>query len=243
MSVKAGRGWPREIGRRCSLDKSTVTGLLGKMERQGLAVNSFGIALMTKSALGTSQISSIPYVLSLRFEHVSFGTATFRMNMVFVVLELLLLRKDFHPVQFLQTPLTLIFSVAIGVSMAALRWYTPESLLLKTAGLLLGCVILAVGLAIELAPNVIVVPGEGIVRAIAQVRGREFGCVRVYFDLTLVLVALALSFLFFHGLRAGTVVSALLVGRIVTFTNRHVPLIRCVQKWAEPEANTLKEPK
>ncbi|MCB7514209.1 DUF6198 family protein [bacterium 210917-SL.2.15] len=178
------------------MDKSTVTGLLGKMERQGLAVNSFGIALMTKSALRTSQISSIPYVLSLRFEHVSFGTATFRMNMVFVVLELLLLRKHFHPVQFLQTPLTLIFSVAIGVSMAALRWYTPESLLLKTAGLLLGCVILAVGLAIELAPNVIVVPGEGIVRAIAQVRGREFGCVKVYFDLTLVLVALALSFLF-----------------------------------------------
>ena len=127
--------------------------------------------------------------------------------------------------------------------MAALRWYTPESLLLKTAGLLLGCVILAVGLAIELAPNVIVVPSEGIVRAIAQVRGREFGCVKVYFDLTLVLVALALSFLFFHGLRAGTVVSALLVGRIVTFTNRHVPLIRCVQKWAEPEANTLKESK
>ena len=28
----------------------------------GLAVNSFGIAFITKSALGTSPISSVPYV-------------------------------------------------------------------------------------------------------------------------------------------------------------------------------------
>lgn len=212
----------------------------------GLAVNSFGIALMTKSALGTSQISSIPYVLSLRFDQLSFGTATFLMNMVFVAIELLLLKKEFHPVQFLQIPLTLIFSVVIDVSMAALWWYVPENLLMQAAGLLLGCVILAVGLAVELAPNVIVVPGEGIVRAIAQVRGQEFGHVKVYFDVTLVAIALAMSFLFFHGLRglgAGTIVSALLVGRIVSFTNRHFPPLRHVRRWAEPEPDTLAESK
>ena len=33
----------------------------------GLFINSFGIAFITKSALGTSQISSVPYVLSLYF--------------------------------------------------------------------------------------------------------------------------------------------------------------------------------
>ena len=30
----------------------------------GVAINSFGVAFITKSALGTSQISSVPYVLS-----------------------------------------------------------------------------------------------------------------------------------------------------------------------------------
>ena len=59
----------------------------------GLAINSFGIALMTKSALGTSQISSIPYVLSLRFEHLSFGMTTFLINMIFVAGEIVLLEK------------------------------------------------------------------------------------------------------------------------------------------------------
>ena len=38
----------------------------------GLAINSFGIAFITKSALGTSQISSVPYVLSLQYPQLSF---------------------------------------------------------------------------------------------------------------------------------------------------------------------------
>ena len=33
----------------------------------GLFVNSLGVALITKANLGTSPISSIPYVLSLNF--------------------------------------------------------------------------------------------------------------------------------------------------------------------------------
>lgn len=205
----------------------------------GLAINSFGIALMTKSALGTSQISSIPYVLSLRFEHLSFGMTTFLINMIFVAGEIVLLKKDFHPVQFLQIPLALVFSVIIDVSTAVLWWYAPEHLAVRLIGLLAGCLILAVGLAIELAPNVIVVPGEGIVRAISQICGLEFGRVKVRFDVTLVLIALAMSFLFFHGLRGlglGTIVSALLVGRIVTFCNRRFSLLARIRALVETDA-------
>ena len=33
----------------------------------GLYINSFGVSLITKAMLGTSPISSIPYVLSLNF--------------------------------------------------------------------------------------------------------------------------------------------------------------------------------
>ena len=39
----------------------------------GLLINSFGIARITKGALGTSPISSTPYVLSLQFPTLSFG--------------------------------------------------------------------------------------------------------------------------------------------------------------------------
>ena len=52
------------------------------------------------------------------------------------------------------------------------------------------------------------VPGEGIVQAIAVVTGRQFGNVKTAFDATLVSTALLLSLLFFHrlqGLGIGTI--------------------------------------
>ena len=194
----------------------------------GLAVNSFGIAFITKSALGTSPISSVPYVLSLAFPGITFGMFTFVLNMGFILLQLLLLRRRFPPVQLLQVAVNVVFSACIDVGMFLLSWFDPASPLLRLASLLLGCAILAAGICIEVAPDVIVVPGEGMVRTIAQVSGREFGAVKVHFDLTLVLIALALSLFFFHTLRGiglGTLVSAVLVGKFTSLFHRHVPLL------------------
>ena len=79
----------------------------------GLIINSFGVAFITKSTLGTSQISSIPYVLSLKFTNLSFGQTTFIFNMLFILIQLLILKKDFHPIQFLQVLANILFSFFI----------------------------------------------------------------------------------------------------------------------------------
>ena len=87
--------------------------------------------------------------------------------------------------------------------------------------------ILGVGVSVEVAPNVLMVPGEGAVRALSLATRRRFGSVKIAFDCSLVGVAIALSLLFFgrlNGVGAGTVVSAVLVGSVVNFSNRHIPL-------------------
>ena len=79
------------------------------------------------------------------------------------------------------------------------------------------------------------VPGEGIVQAIAAVTGWRFGNVKVGFDAALVATALVLSLLFFHrlqGLGAGTILSALAVGRFVNLYNRRLPLISRISALA-----------
>ena len=94
--------------------------------------------------------------------------------------------------------------------------------------LVLGCAVLAFGISVEVAPRVLMVPGEGIVQAIAAVTGWRFGNVKTAFDATLVSTALLLSLLFFHrlqGLGIGTIFSALAVGRFVDLYNRRLPLI------------------
>ena len=148
----------------------------------GLIINSFGVAFITKSTLGTSQISSIPYVLSLKFTNLSFGQTTFIFNMLFILIQLLILKKDFHPIQFLQVLANILFSFFIDISMLVLAWLNPQTLPLRILSLLIGCAILAIGISVEVAPDVIKVPGEGIVHAISRVSGIEFGKVKIRFD-------------------------------------------------------------
>ena len=202
----------------------------------GILINSFGIVLITKGAMGTSQISSIPYVLSLQVPSISFGMFSFIMNMVYIVLQALLLRKQFKPFQLLQIVVNVVFSASIDVFMAMLSFYAPQQLFTRVLSAVAGCIVLAFGISVEVAPDLIMVPGEGIVAAISKVSGRRFGSVKVVFDVTLILIAALLSWLFFGnivGVGVGTLLSAVSVGQFVNLINRHVPLLQHIRALAE----------
>ena len=202
----------------------------------GILINSFGIVLITKGALGTSQISSIPYVLSLQLPSISFGMFSFIMNMVYIVLQALLLRRQFKPIQLLQIVVNVVFSASIDVFMAMLSFYAPQQLFTRVLSAVAGCIVLAFGISVEVAPDLIMVPGEGIVAAISKVSGRRFGSVKVVFDVTLILIAALLSWLFFGnivGVGVGTLLSAVSVGQFVNLINRHVPLLQHILALAK----------
>lgn len=206
----------------------------------GIIINSFGIAFITKSNLGTSQISSIPYIFSLEYTDFSFGLTTFIFNIIFILIEIALLRRDFEPIQFLQIVANIIFSFFIDVSMNLLSAFEPETIIIKLILLFIGCMILAIGICIEVAPNVIVVPGEGVVRALALAIAIKkpkikFGTIKIYFDVTLIIIACILSFIFFgelNGIGLGTIVSALIVGRFINLVNRHFKFLRHIRALA-----------
>lgn len=204
----------------------------------GVAINSFGVALITKAALGTSPISSLPYVLSLQFAP-TLGEFTFVVNLLFIATQIVLLRKNFEKIQYLQVAVDLVFSAVIDASMSLLALFQPETLLLKLISLVLGCAVLGFGISVEVAPDVLLVPGEGVVRALAAASGKRFGSVKVMFDVALVATAVVLSFLFFgrlNGIGVGTVISALAVGRFVNLFNRSLPLIPYIRSFAPQRA-------
>lgn len=201
----------------------------------GVIINSFGIAFITKAALGTSPISSLPYVLSLYFPF-SLGGFTFVMNILFIAAQFALLGREIKPVQLLQIVVNVVFSSAIDISMSLLNWLNPVGLAARLASLLGGCIILAFGVALEVAPGVLVVPGEGIVNALSRRTGVRFGTMKVIFDVSLMTTAAALSFVLFgrlNGLGAGTLISALIVGRIVNFFNRYFKPLSCLRRLRE----------
>lgn len=204
----------------------------------GVIINSFGIALITKAALGTSPISSLPYVLSFEFP-ITLGGFTFIMNTFFIIGQIVLLRRNFEMIQLLQMAVNVVFSGCIDVSMSLMNWLQPAGIWSQLLLLLAGCAVLAFGISVEVAPGVLMVPGEGIVKAISTVIHKKFGSVKIIFDVSLVAIATSLSFIFFFqlkGLGLGTIISALIVGKIVNLINRYFPLISHISSLAKQEA-------
>ena len=188
----------------------------------GLFVNSLGIALTTRANLGTSPITSVPYVLSIRFP-LSLGMFTLFFSLLLIAIQLIILGKRFPKQFLLQLPVIPIFSVFIDLSMALFWFVDPQTYPAKVCSLLLGCLVLGFGVCIEVAANVVMLPGECTVKAISTRWNTNFGKTKVAVDVTMAATVAVLGLLLFHtltGVREGTFISALLVGTIARLFGR-----------------------
>jgi uncharacterized protein len=201
----------------------------------GLFFSALGIVLITKAGLGTSPISSVPYVLSFMFP-MTFGEFTFIVNMILLAGQIIILRRNFNKIQLLQIPMTIIFSFFIDMIMFLLAVIHPSFYPLKIVALFSGTIALGIGIALQVRANVVMLSGEGLVCAIAYATAKEFGHVKTVFDISLVCLAIIMSLFTFSkvlGLREGTVLSALIVGSISRFFISRFGFLE--KFWIKPE--------
>jgi len=183
----------------------------------GLFLMGLGISLVVRSTLGTSPISSVPYVLSLAFP-LTFGEFTFLITLIFFIAEIAIIGKDFPRPQYFQILIALLLGTFVDVGMFLSAGVQPGIYPEQIAIVFLGSAVLALGIFLQITANVILNPGEGLVRAIAEKTHKRFGIIKVMFDTSLVAGAAVISFAAFgtiEGLREGTVISAVLVGYII----------------------------
>ena len=188
----------------------------------GTLINALGITLITKAYLGTSPISSLPFVLSLGFSP-SFGTLTFVFNMIFFAGLVILLKKDFPKLQILQIPITIIFSLLIDFFMYIFRHVKPANYILSLILLVLGCSVMALGITLAVRAKLILTPGNAFVQALSDRTKKPYGNVEIVFDTTLTVLAIIASFILFgkfRGVREGTIISSFLVGSFINLYNK-----------------------
>ena len=121
-----------------------------------LFINAMGIAYITKAALGTSPITSVTYVASM-FTPLTMGQWTIVLNLLFAVLELPFmtkrqLREDLR-MYLTQVVISLFFGLCIDLCMFIIQDLNPVVYISKIVNLLIGCIILAVGIALEVMLN------------------------------------------------------------------------------------------
>ena len=183
----------------------------------GLIVMAFGVAFSITAALGTSPISSVPYVTGA-ISGLSVGTTTIIMNAIFVLIQIAILRSRYQWFQLLQLPAAILFGTTIDVASWLIREPRPHRLLAAVADLPGGHLPGGAGRQ----------HGSGGPADRHRRRGHraghlpggppvKFGNMKMTFDLTLVALSIILSFVFLghlDGVREGTIAAAVLVGQL-----------------------------
>lgn len=183
-----------------------------------LFFSALGVALTKKGDLGVSPISSTANILSMKFTELSLGSWLIIWNCALILGQILILRKQFQWIQLLQIPLSFVFGWFTDFGMwlvSSLEWdFYPLRLALTVSG----TIVLGFGITLSVIANVIMNSGEAFVKAISDTIHKDFGILKIVFDITCVVIAVLLSLLFFgdiRGTREGTIIAALCVGVVV----------------------------
>ncbi|MBO4634681.1 MAG: hypothetical protein J5669_04855 [Bacteroidales bacterium] len=205
----------------------------------GLIVVALGVGISIKSNLGIAPLSCIPTVLNLKFTHISIGTFTWAFNLLFIVIQAFILKKDFKWKHVMQVLPILTFGFLVdGAVWLFDAIQAPATNYLVQVILCLGAVVLtAVGIRLEVVGQGWILPADNLLHVITQRTGAKFAVVKVIMDVTLVAITVILALVFFGLLtgnghtmvvREGTLIQAVLTGLCMHLTD---PIIN---RWLEP---------
>ena len=183
----------------------------------GLTCTAFAIALSRATELGTSTVSCVPAVLSY-LTPLTIGSWLLVLNLVFIGMQALMLKRYFKPVQLLSIPFMVIFSAMIDAFVPFCELIPMESYAVRMAYTILSCAVMALGGWLQAKCALIMVPGDGFAFAVSVVAKSRYSTCKMFLDLSLTAIAAALSFFVlggFYGVREGTVIAAFAVGPLI----------------------------
>ncbi len=189
-----------------------------------LFLAALGVAFTKRGELGVSPISSVANVMSCKYSFFSLGTWLIIWNCILIVGQILILRKNFQLIQFIQIPLSFLFGWFTNLGLYIVSFIPQNSYFIRLIMVMVGIIILGLGISFSVIANVVMNSGEAFVKAISDVTHKDFGNIKIAFDMLCVGASLVLSLLFFDfhivGTREGTVISAILTGTVVKFFGR-----------------------
>lgn len=194
------------------------TGLRWVLTILAVILNALGVAFITRAALGTVPATSIPAVLAIVYDRFTIGGYLFVMSIIQILIQIVLLKKDFHIFQLLQIVPSLVLSYFVDFFMGFLKDLPVSQYPLQLLWLLVGTVILSFSIALEVKVDLIYLPLDGMNKAIAEKTGKSFDLIKTITDCSMVVIALVIILAVKHGLygiREGTIISALIAGYIV----------------------------
>ncbi|EHQ90984.1 DUF6198 family protein [Desulfosporosinus youngiae] len=183
----------------------------------GLIILALGVALMEKADLGISMVVAPAYLISLKVSSLTFGMAEYTLQAVLLVVLFLVLRR-FKLSYCFSFVTAVIYGVILDSWIRILNDVAADALSIRIPLYLAGMLLCSMGISLlfhtYLSPEVY----ELFVKEVSKKYHININKFKIGYDCTSCVVAIAMSYLFFGGLRGvgiGTVICALVNGIII----------------------------
>lgn len=194
----------------------------------GLFIMAIGVVFSVKSALGVSPVTCLANVTS-QITGLEMGVCTTATYCLYILVEVVILRRDFKPHMLLQLVASFFFGTLVTLATHLFAFLpAPSHYLMRLVFLLISIPLVAFGVMLYLAPNILPTPGEGLSMAVSKKLGKPVASCKMITDCCMVGCSVIVSLIYFHGLvgvREGTVISALTVGFVMK------RMMRVCQPW------------
>lgn len=188
----------------------------------GLLSLAFGVAFSVNSNLGVSPVNSLPYVIS-RIVNVQMGTCVTAVFCFYILLQILILGRKFNPVNLLQIVFSTIFGYFVDFAKMVLGDFTIPTYFGQLTMLAISIPLIAVGIALYMDAQLVPMPMEGLSSCLADKFGMSFPNMKTIVDCLVVGVGLVLCFVFLgklDGLREGTIITAVVTGKVIALIKK-----------------------
>ena len=197
----------------------------------GLFILAIGINLAIISNLGVSPVSALPLSIS-EVIGVSLGKITIGVYAFYVLIQIIILRKDFKLKSLMQLLFSFVFGFFVDYTSVLVSGINSSNYFLQVLLLLLSIITVSIGIVMFITMDIVPNAPDGLVLAICDKTQTNFGKVKVIFDCSSVILAIILSLLFIErvsSIREGTIISALLIGKVIDIISKPgVPFLKKV---------------
>lgn len=176
-----------------------------------------GCALTLKGAIGVGAWDALASTISGKLG-IPFGTMGMFLNFCCIGLQMLILKKEFKKVQYLQFVVSILFGYVVNFVLYELfSGFVVTEYYINVSLLVIGQIICAFAVGAVMVIDMVTFPLEGACMAVSNKLGKKFHVVRQLVDVISVMAVLLLVFTLGMDLtvREGTIIGALIFGPIM----------------------------
>ena len=201
----------------------------------GLYILAQGIAFTILADLGTDAITSPALVAALTlgtgegglgYEFCTVGNMLICIHVLLVLLQIILLRRKYQPVQLLQVVMGLLLGKMLDASLAYTLLLPNPGYAMSIMYTLAGCIFCAFGIFTYVKADMVPLSAEGFCLALSRTFGWRFSLVKVGVDCSMLALAAVASLILLGevaGVREGSVICAVCTGLVIGWFFKHFP--------------------